>query len=293
VLVEIRHEGQVVHALPVGTAAVKLGRSSSNDVVLKVAGVSGHHALLYREADRVLLRDLGSTNGTWLNGERITDVVEVRVGDVVQLGGELELTLADGEPEVVWHLVVERVGTPLAWPVDQARFALPDTDDAWLRVGEREVWLLVDGEERQRVEHDEPFLDGRFVLRQTAPIDATVRPEEAPLPYTLRVDLAGDRAELSHGARTVRISTANRVALLHLLGEARLREGPDGGWVDDADLVVGVWGRAHREHGANNLNVLLHRIRSTVEKAGFDRWFLERRTGQTRVRVQAVVLENT
>ena len=48
--------------------------------------VSRRHAELRAEDGRWLLRDLGSSNGTWVNGRRVIEA-EVRPGDLVQLGG--------------------------------------------------------------------------------------------------------------------------------------------------------------------------------------------------------------
>jgi hypothetical protein len=52
------------------------------------SGVSRLHAVIKREADRVLLMDLGSSNGTYVNGKRLNPNVEHMLGngDVVALG---------------------------------------------------------------------------------------------------------------------------------------------------------------------------------------------------------------
>ena len=49
--------------------------------------VSRRHAQLRRDGKRWLLRDLGSRNGTRLNGARVTEEIEVRPGDQLSLGG--------------------------------------------------------------------------------------------------------------------------------------------------------------------------------------------------------------
>lgn len=49
-------------------------------------GVSARHALLLREGAGWRLRDLGSTNGTWLNGRRVGDDVALRDGDRIAFG---------------------------------------------------------------------------------------------------------------------------------------------------------------------------------------------------------------
>jgi hypothetical protein len=70
-----------------------VGRAADCDCVLGDPTVSRTHALLRYSDGRWWLRDLGSSNGTWLNRWRIVDEVEVRPGDDVAFGGaEFRLT---------------------------------------------------------------------------------------------------------------------------------------------------------------------------------------------------------
>jgi hypothetical protein len=68
-----------------------IGRSRSCDLVLRDDSVSRRHLMLTVDGDHVVVTDLGSTNGTLLNGRWITQA-EARPGDVLQLG-EIELVL--------------------------------------------------------------------------------------------------------------------------------------------------------------------------------------------------------
>jgi FHA domain/Domain of unknown function (DUF1707) len=65
---------------------VILGRSRDCDCVLAEPSVSRRHAELRREEGRWLLRDLGSRNGTRVNGVRLLDEAEVCPGDRVSFG---------------------------------------------------------------------------------------------------------------------------------------------------------------------------------------------------------------
>jgi len=67
-------------------ARVLIGRSSACQLVLADDTVSRRHAELRIEDGRWHLRDLGSSNGTWVNGRRVVDA-EVRPGDTLHLGG--------------------------------------------------------------------------------------------------------------------------------------------------------------------------------------------------------------
>ncbi len=63
-----------------------IGRAMACDFTLADLSVSRWHARLYTEDDQWLLSDLGSTNGTRLNGWRVTTGVPVRPGDQVTFG---------------------------------------------------------------------------------------------------------------------------------------------------------------------------------------------------------------
>jgi hypothetical protein len=67
-----------------GTAC--LGRGSMVDIELSDASVSRRHAEISVEGEEVHIRDLGSTNGTRVNGKQITSWHRVRDGDEIQLG---------------------------------------------------------------------------------------------------------------------------------------------------------------------------------------------------------------
>ena len=74
-------------------ARLTLGRRGNNDVKLNDSKVSGAHAELCVEEGRPVLRDLGSTNGTFLEGKRI-DEIPLDHGDRVSIGDN-EFTLLD------------------------------------------------------------------------------------------------------------------------------------------------------------------------------------------------------
>ena len=63
-----------------------IGRSPDCDIVVRDATVSRHHAVLRRDGDGWLLEDLGSKNGTGVNGEPLHGPAPVKTGDFVSLG---------------------------------------------------------------------------------------------------------------------------------------------------------------------------------------------------------------
>ena len=68
------------------SAMSSIGRRPTNLVPLDDPSVSGEHAEITFVRDRWWVRDLGSTNGTLVNGERTDGPMPLRSGDVVQFG---------------------------------------------------------------------------------------------------------------------------------------------------------------------------------------------------------------
>lgn len=62
-----------------------IGRDKSNGLVINDEGLSVFHAELRQEDGKLFLRDSGSVNGTFVNGEKITGKCEIQAGDVIRL----------------------------------------------------------------------------------------------------------------------------------------------------------------------------------------------------------------
>jgi pSer/pThr/pTyr-binding forkhead associated (FHA) protein len=86
----LQRAGKLERIVPVDGAAFVLGRAPECELVLDGAGVSRRHARIVREADRFLLEDLGSANGTLVNGTR-TERCRLEVGDELRID-EFQLT---------------------------------------------------------------------------------------------------------------------------------------------------------------------------------------------------------
>jgi len=63
-----------------------IGRDRSCELVLGDAEVSRKHARLETQGEVVYVRDLESSNGTFLNGQRLTGAIEMREGDAIDVG---------------------------------------------------------------------------------------------------------------------------------------------------------------------------------------------------------------
>jgi pSer/pThr/pTyr-binding forkhead associated (FHA) protein len=77
---------QVVSKLDLTQDRVTIGRLPTNDIVLDNLALSRHHAEIVRDAGQMILRDLGSSNGLFVNGERVVATRPLRSGDVIAAG---------------------------------------------------------------------------------------------------------------------------------------------------------------------------------------------------------------
>lgn len=72
--------------LPLEKSEMHVGRDVTNDLVISDEKVSRRHARLYSEGDQYVVEDLGSTNGTFINGARLSGPHLLRVGEQITFG---------------------------------------------------------------------------------------------------------------------------------------------------------------------------------------------------------------
>jgi len=88
-------DGVVLREVNLSKERTTIGRRSHNDVVIDNLAVSGEHAVVYASGSDIYLEDLGSTNGTTVNGQPIKKHL-LQSGDIVEIGKYRLKFLADG-----------------------------------------------------------------------------------------------------------------------------------------------------------------------------------------------------
>jgi len=71
-----------------------IGREAGNDIIINDPQVSRNHARLTLQGSAYILEDLGSTNGTFVNGRRVSGPVALSAGDMVGLGDTIVLAVS-------------------------------------------------------------------------------------------------------------------------------------------------------------------------------------------------------
>ncbi|MBI5564710.1 MAG: FHA domain-containing protein [Chloroflexi bacterium] len=108
-----------------------LGREAGNDLVVEDPQISRRHSRLTRQGNSYLLEDLGSTNGTFVNGSRVTTPVLLANGDLIGLADtvvlavQIPVVIDSGETFVGHATDADTTSVKQGPPVTQPAFTPP------------------------------------------------------------------------------------------------------------------------------------------------------------------------
>ena len=94
-------EQKIVKEIPVGNRPIGIGRSPDNDIPVDNLAVSNYHARIYFEAGRLVIEDLDSLNGTFVNDMRV-ERATLHDGDNIHIGKHHIKVDTTGEAPVPW-----------------------------------------------------------------------------------------------------------------------------------------------------------------------------------------------
>ncbi len=111
--------------LPIRIPVVNVGRGDFNDLVIPEPSVSASHAKLQRREGIWVIADLGSTNGTFVDGERITDETPLGPGSTIRFGEVATLFESTDDPTGIQPRVGTRMIEGIATPAGAAPAPVP------------------------------------------------------------------------------------------------------------------------------------------------------------------------
>lgn len=97
--------------VPLATERTLVGRLDDCQIRIRSGKISRHHCEILKEGDSLKLRDLGSSNGTYVNQERVEEV-DLKAGDLVAIGSLVFLVQINGTPEEFEPGLLYEDGTP-------------------------------------------------------------------------------------------------------------------------------------------------------------------------------------
>lgn len=92
----ILNQGMTGRTFDLNIERTTVGRVEDNTFQIADASVSSHHAEIILRGTDIVVRDLNSTNGTFLNNNQVTEIV-LKPGQTLRFG-QVELKLDDGKP---------------------------------------------------------------------------------------------------------------------------------------------------------------------------------------------------
>jgi len=95
---------------------ISIGRDSTNEIPVNDAEVSRRHARLTFQGGKYVLEDAGSTNGTFVNGQRLTGPRVLKSGEVISLGEQIVFVYESVDSDPGATMVSQRKA-PAARPV--------------------------------------------------------------------------------------------------------------------------------------------------------------------------------
>ena len=231
-----------------------VGRAQTSALCINERYVSAQHAILRFTGDHWELRDLGSRNGTFLNGERLKAGEEhtVRVGSQI----------AFGKLEQVWEMVDDAAPLAMAVPLDGGEplqvegelLALPSSDDPRLTIYRDPdgAWVLEQPEAISPITNLQTFdVDGRTFRfscpessSKTSLMESPFEVEVRHLALLFSVSLDEEHVALraTCGASTFELGTRAHNYLLLTLARRRVADAAEGlpetscGWIYQEDF---------------------------------------------------------
>lgn len=257
-------------------ARTLVGRSPACFLKLGAHEVSGEHAIVQWSGDRWTVRDLGSRNGTYLDGRRL----EVGSTEDLKLGARLSF----GDPEGTWVLADDGPPQPVAIELksrdvavaQQGLLAIPSDADPEVVVYQRGdgEWVKEEkGEMAPAAEQDIVYLENQawalFLpgdVELTPVVHAPMSLSEVTFRFAVSRDEEHVELTLVHRDQEVRLEPREHLYVLLTLARARVNDGdlPDAerGWLGKDDLQRMLRMRA------NALNVSIHRARQQLGSVG-------------------------
>ena len=111
-------DGEIISEHNISDKSLTIGRKHDNDIQLNDLTVSGRHALVNMLGDQITIEDLGSTNGTLVNGIHIKKTT-INHGDVIQIGHHQFTYLNEGAPKYEPTMFIKA-------EMDETQMVLPD-----------------------------------------------------------------------------------------------------------------------------------------------------------------------
>ena len=154
---------------PLNQSSILIGRSSKTDIQIDQDSISRNHAMLLNDGARYLVRDLGSTNGTYVNDHQLNEHTLLD-GDQIRVGRTIFKFLMGSNIESSYHEEIYRLTTQDSLTqVYNKRYFIENLEREMsrsLRYGRKMSLAIFDIDHFKKINDTYGHLTGDFVLKQ-------------------------------------------------------------------------------------------------------------------------------
>lgn len=225
----LKFEAAVLKEVTVGPRAVTIGRAPDNDIQIDNLAVSSHHARVFAEESRLVLEDLNSLNGTFVNNQKIQRV-NLKQSDQILIGKH--------------HIVVDMGGAVEAPTIPEAKKVVaPKVEETMVLDTKKRKEML------QQAIGPAPVAAGPAgVHDKTQPVQPAAPPPRARVASLVIIDGSTDQREYLLSSKLTVIGKSD-MATIKLKGwfkprvAAQINKRDDGYFIGPADKVPTVNGQ--------------------------------------------------
>lgn len=240
----LKFEAAVLKEVTVGPRPVTIGRAPDNDIQIDNLAVSSHHARVLSEESRLVLEDLNSLNGTFVNNQKIQRVI-LKQGDQILIGKH--------------HVVIDMGGAVEAPAIPEAKKVVaPKVEETMVLDTKKRKELLqqaLAGGAAPPAAPAAPAATGSH--DKTQPVPPAAPPPRARVASLVVIDGRTDQREYTLSSKLTVIGKSD-MATIKLRGwfkpkvAAQINRRDDGYFIGPADKVPSVNGQPI--HGPTKLN---------------------------------------
>jgi pSer/pThr/pTyr-binding forkhead associated (FHA) protein len=228
----LKFEETLLKEVAVGKQPITIGRGPDNDLAIDNLAVSSHHARIYREGDNLVVEDLNSLNGTFVNNQRVQKA-NLKNGDTVLVGKHT--------------IVVHHTGFAEPWvPPSAPKVAAPKIEETVMMDSKRRKELLDQALAAQAA------ATGKPAAAAPAAGTAPTAPPRARIPSLLVVGGRADQKEY-HLTSKLTVIGKSEMATIKIRGffarlfapdvAAQINKRDDGYYLASAGLVPKINGK--------------------------------------------------
>lgn len=209
------------------SASVSIGRSADNTIHVDDPGVARYHAMIEKRGTGFWLSDLGTTNGTVVNGAKLAAEHPLQDGDTISLGSGVAIRVAapNGQPAAAPAANTE---SPAA-SSDAAAPAESGVPVAYVAVGGITVFILL------------AFVGiAMFVVKNKGKEDTAKNSYSTPTPAISKTTLAESATPTPAPVKTVTLTADTATGIEALVGKLAGQLSGKGNYVFDSDMIAAI-----------------------------------------------------